>query len=179
MVAHQAPLLWDSPGRNAGVGCRALLQGISVTQGLNPHLLRLLRWQVGSLPVAPMANPGRIYVLSRSVVSDSATPWTAAHQVPLSWDSPGKSTGVGCHFLLQRIFPTQGLNPGLPHCRQIPYHLSHQGSPRILERGAYPFSSGSFPTQESNWDLLHCRWILYQLSYEGIPAPWTHSHLCT
>ena len=34
------------------------------------------------------------------------------------WDFPGKSTGVGCHFLLQRIFLTQGLNPGLPHCKQ-------------------------------------------------------------
>ena len=42
---------------------------------------------------------------------------------------PGKNTGVGCHFLLQGIFPTQGLDPGLLHCRQILYHLSHQGSP--------------------------------------------------
>ena len=41
---------------------------------------------------------------------------------------PGKSTGVGCHFLLQRIFPTQGSNPGLLHCRQMLYHLSHEGS---------------------------------------------------
>ena len=46
------------------------------------------------------------------------------------WDSPGKNTGVGCHFLLQGIFPAQGWNPGLPHCRQILYHLSHQGSPK-------------------------------------------------
>jgi len=43
------------------------------------------------------------------------------------WDFPGKSTGVGCHFLLQGIFLTQGLNLGLPHCRQPFYHLSHQG----------------------------------------------------
>ena len=35
------------------------------------------------------------------------------------WDPPGKNTGVGCHFLLQGIFPTQGSNPGLPHCRQM------------------------------------------------------------
>ena len=42
------------------------------------------------------------------------------------WDFPGNSTGVGCLFLLQGIFPTQGLNPGLPHCRQMLYHLSHQ-----------------------------------------------------
>ena len=44
------------------------------------------------------------------------------------WNSPGKNTGVGCHSLLQGIFPTQGLNLGLLHCRQILYHLSHLGS---------------------------------------------------
>ena len=42
--------------------------------------------------------------------------------------SPGKNPGVGCHALLPGIFPTQGSNPGLPHCRWILYHLSHQGS---------------------------------------------------
>ena len=46
-------------------------------------------------------------------------------------DSPGKNTEVGCHFLLQQIFLTQGLNPDLPHCRQILYHLSYPGSPLI------------------------------------------------
>ena len=45
------------------------------------------------------------------------------------WDFSGKSTRVGCHFLLQRIFPTQGSNPGLTHCKQTLYRLSHQGSP--------------------------------------------------
>ena len=45
------------------------------------------------------------------------------------WNSPGKNTGVGSHALLQRIFPTQGSNPDLLHCRQILYCLSHQGSP--------------------------------------------------
>ena len=44
-------------------------------------------------------------------------------------DSPGKNTGVGCHVLLQGIFLTQGSNPGLPHCREILYQLTHQGSP--------------------------------------------------
>ena len=43
-------------------------------------------------------------------------------------ESPGKNTGVGCHFPLQGIFPTQGSNPGLPHCRSILYQLSHKGS---------------------------------------------------
>ena len=57
--------------------------------------------------------------LNRSVVSDSVTPQTAP---------PGKDTGVGCHSLLQGIFPTQGLNPGHLHCRRILYRPSHQGT---------------------------------------------------
>ena len=59
------------------------------------------------------------------------------------WNSLGQNTGVGSLFLLQGIFPPQRSNPGLPHCRQIVYQLSHKGSPRILEWVAYPFSSGS------------------------------------
>ena len=59
------------------------------------------------------------------------------------WNSPGHNTGVGSLSLLQGISPTQGLNPGLPHCRQILYQLSHKGSLRILEWVAYPFSSRS------------------------------------
>ena len=60
--------------------------------------------------------------VSHSVMFDSVTPWTAAFQAPLSMDSPGKNTGVGCHFLLQGIFPTQGLNPGFMLGKQILYH---------------------------------------------------------
>ena len=55
------------------------------------------------------------------------------------WDSPGKNTGVGCHFLLQRIFPTQGMNPDLLHYRQILYHLSHQGSQYHLKECSNTF----------------------------------------
>ena len=47
-------------------------------------------------------------------------------------DSPGKNTGVGCHDLLQGIFPIQGSNPGLLHCRRILYCLRHQGSPEDI-----------------------------------------------
>ena len=74
---------------------------------------------------------------------------------PVHGDSPGQNTGVGCHAFLQGIVPAQGLNPGLPHCRQILYHLSHQGSSRILEWVAYPFSSGS--SQTRNWTRVS--WI--------------------
>ena len=48
---------WDSPGKNMGVGCYALLQGIFQTQGSNPHLLRLNHWQAGSLPPGPAGKP--------------------------------------------------------------------------------------------------------------------------
>ena len=46
---------WDFPGKNTGVGCHFLLQGILLTQGSNPHLLCLLHWQTGSLPLSPWA----------------------------------------------------------------------------------------------------------------------------
>ena len=55
-------------------------------------------------------------------------PWTIAARLSYPRNSPGKNTGVGCHALLQGIFPTQGLNLGLPHCGQILYHLSHSNS---------------------------------------------------
>ena len=54
---------------------------------------------------------------------DCSPPGSSVHGI-----FPGMNTGVGCHFLLQGIFPTQGLNPGLPHCRQTLYHLSYQGN---------------------------------------------------
>ena len=61
---------------------------------------------------------------------------------------PGQNTGMGSLSLLQGIFPPQGSNPGLLHCRQILYQLSHQRSPRILEWVAYLFSIGSFQPRD-------------------------------
>ena len=75
---------------------------------------------------------------SHSVVSNSFRP----HGLYSPWNSPGQNTGVSSLSLLQGIFPTQGLNLGLQHCRWILYQLSHRGSPGILEWVAYPFSSG-------------------------------------
>ena len=60
-----------------------------------------------------------------SYVQLFSTPWTISHQAPLSMDFPDKNTGVRCHFLLHRIFPTQGLNLHLLHCRWILLPLSH------------------------------------------------------
>ena len=70
------------------------------------------------------------------------------------WNSPGQNTGVGSLSLLQGIFLTQGSNPGIPHCGQILYHLSHQGNPRILDWVAYPFSSRS--SRPRNWTGVSC-----------------------
>ena len=66
---------------------------------------------------------------SRLVVSNSLWPHGLEPTTLLCpWDFPGKSTGVGCHFLLQRSFPIQGSNPGLLCCRQTLFHLSYQGN---------------------------------------------------
>ena len=72
------------------------------------------------LPFPPPMHQSEKWKWSRSVVSDSATPWTPRLLCP--WDSPGKNTGVGYHFLLQGIFLTQGLNLYLLLVRQILYH---------------------------------------------------------
>ena len=76
---------------------------------------------------------------SHSVVSNSLQP----HGLDSPLDSPDQNTGEGSLSLLQGIFPTQGSNPGLPHCRRILYQLSHKGSPRILEWVAITSSRGS------------------------------------
>ena len=87
------------------MGCNFLLQRF-LTKGLNRHLLHLPHWQAGSLPLAPSVKPlcccccCCCYVAS--VVSDSVRPHRQKPtRLPRPWDSPGKNTGVGCHFLLQ------------------------------------------------------------------------------
>ena len=87
---------------------------------------------------------------SRSVVSNSLRP----HWLYSPWNSPGQNSGVGSLSLFQGTFPIQGSNPGLPHCRQILYQLSHKGSPRILVWVVYPFSRGS--SRPRNWARVFC-----------------------
>ena len=72
------------------------------------------------------------------------------------WDFPGKSAGVYCHFLLQGIFLTQESNPGLPHCRQTLYCLSHQGSPCSL-------------TRDQTWEPLQGAWSLSHWTTREVP----------
>ena len=122
---------WDSPGKNTGMDGHALLQGISLTQGSNLSLLSLRHWQAGSLPPAPPGKPMDVLLCLVAQCDlmcdpmDYSLPGSSVHG-----DSPGKNTGVDGHALFQGIFPIQGLNPGLPHCRQVLYHLSHQGRHR-------------------------------------------------
>ena len=117
------------------------------------------KWNQKKTKVATLISDKESESESCSVVSDSLQ----LHGL-CPWNSPGQNTGVGSLSLLQGIFPTQGSNTGLQHCRWILYQLSHKGSPRILEWVTYPCPSGP-----SNWGLLYCRQILYQLSYKGGP----------
>ena len=153
----------DSPGKNTGVGCHALFQGIFPIRGSNLRLgncrqsLYRLNHQ-GSPPNTLSVQVSYQSCLTLCDPKDCSSPDSSVHG-----DSPGKNTEVGCHFLLQKslrphglysswnspglntevgslsllqgIFPTQGSNPGLPHCRWILYHLSHQGSPTSKEKG--------------------------------------------
>ena len=84
-----------------------------------------------------------------SVMSDSLRAlglWPTRLLSP--WDFPGRNTEVGCHAFLQGIFPTQGLNPGLSHCRQILYRPSYQGSPKRAGFGIFVCSGSG-----SMWDF--------------------------
>ena len=94
------------------------------------------------------------------------------HGLYCPWNSSGQNTRVGSLSLLQGIFPTQQLIPGLPHCRWILYQLIHKGNPRILEWVAYPFIRESFWCRNwtrvsciagrffTNWAIREAQWIL-------------------
>ena len=93
-------------------------------------------------------------------------PWTVGCQVP-PWHSPGENTGMGSHSIHQRVFLTQGSNPGLLHCRQILYHLSHQGYSShyfLLGGNLHSFTVGLFPSSSKS---AMAALVLY-----------THLHVC-
>ena len=95
-------------------------------------------------------------IVKVKVMSNSLGP----HGLYSPWNCAGQNTGVGSLPLLQEIFPTQGLNPGLPHCRQILYQLSHKGNPRILEWAAYPFSRrSSWPRNQTGISCIAGRFF--------------------
>ena len=120
-------------------------------------------------------------------------------------DFPGKNTGVGCHFfsyiytyiksviyIFKSLYKasyisilydwsyisTQGLNPGLPHCRPILYQLSHKGSPRILEWVAYPFSSeSSWPRNQTRVSCIAGGFFTNWAIREAPINTHTHTHI--
>ena len=122
-VAHQAPLSIGFSGKNTGVCCHALLQGIFPAQGLNLHLL--------CLP----ALAGGFFITSTSWEAQSrgSSQPTALQADSLPSEPPGKpmNTGVGSLSILQGIFPFQESNRGLLHCRRILDQLSYPQSPLI------------------------------------------------
>ena len=131
-VAHQAPLSMGFPRQEhwSGLPFPSLRNlphsGIEPASPVSPALTG------GFFTTVPPWNPicGSWPCCLVTVTSDSsATPWAVATRLLCPWDFPGKNTGVGYHFLLQGIYLTQGLKPGLVHCRQTLYLLSHQGSP--------------------------------------------------
>ena len=136
---------WNFPEKNTGVGCCFLIQRMFLTQGWNPCMSPASPEPAGRLIPSSLSCLGSLYtdrqththmhtythvcVLSRPAASNSL--W------PVDCCPPGSSIrGIpqvrilqwGCHFLLQGIFPTQGSNPGLLHCRWVLYHLNQQGS---------------------------------------------------
>ena len=135
-------------------------------------------------PTSPNSSPVSKYV---SEVTQSCLTLQPHRLQPARllhpWDSPGKNTGADCRSLLQRIFPNQGLNPGLQHCRQILYCLGYREVPLsylVVKLSGHfnyigthelysPWNSpdqntgvGSFSLLQGilpNPGLLHCRWV--------------------
>ena len=144
------PHPWDSPGKNTGVGCHFLLQCMKVKSKVKSlshvRLLatpwtaahqappsmgfsRLEYWSGVPLP-SPSGVCHKFHMAAlKGKVTVAQSCLTLSDPMDSPWNSPGQNTGEGDLSLLQGILPTQGLNPGLPHCRWILYQLSHQGSP--------------------------------------------------
>ena len=140
----------------------------------------LMHWHADSLPLrhqrsTPPPTPQQVsghisphstllVSESHSVVSNSLQP----HGLHRPWNSPGQKTEVGSRSLLQGIFPTQGSNPGLLHCRRILYQLSHQDNPLLLS-GAHKLSR----TKISGLTTIHSE----RQRKEWCSGPLPRSHL--
>ena len=166
---------WDFPGKNTRVGCYFLLQGIFPTQALNPHLLGLLLWQADSLSVVG----GQIehgHEDQESIVKETAL-WFGEQmdngtvhfdslwphglepaRLLCPWNSPGRNTVVGCHFLLHGIFPTQVSNSlllCLLHWQADSLPLTPSGKPIHCTR-KYVFQVLCFGSHVQKYQVLFC-----------------------
>ena len=126
--------------------------------GLGVGKKNISYWETGmKLNIPGKLENYKNYMCVCLVVQSYVTLWDPMDCSPSSsfvhGDSSGWKTGVDCHDLLQGIFLTQELNPGLPYCRQSLYCVSNQRSPT----DSLCLLQGNFPIQELNWGLLHCR----------------------
>ena len=144
------------------MGSLSLLQQIFPTQESNQSLLhcRQILYQLsyeGSFKVKVK--------VSRTVVSDSTIPWTAAYPAPLSVEFSrlvGTLPSAG-------DLPNPGTEPRFPTLQADSLPVEPQGKPKNTEVGSLSLLQWIFLTQESNWGLLHCRQILYQLALREAP----------
>ena len=144
---------WNSLGQNTGMGSLSLLQGIFPTQGSNPGLphCRQILYQLShkrtpkserenssvmSLSYSPWKSPGQNTGVGSHIPSpeglpnpgmEPSSPALQEDSLPAEPQGKSRNTGVGSLSLLQGLFPTQGWNPALLHCRQSLYQLSYQG----------------------------------------------------
>ena len=127
---------WNFPSKNTAVGCHFLFQGILPTQGSNPHLLCLLHWQVDFfLPLSHMGSrQGGELVCAQSFshVWLFVTPWTVAHQAPLSMEFSGQEYWNGLLFPTPGDLPDSGIKLGCLALQAVslPFEPQGKSSPR-------------------------------------------------
>ena len=152
---------WDFPGESTGVGCHCLLWHMHL---LNTYSIYVWLTYTSGFPGGPVVKN---------------LPWNGEDTLIqfLVWENPTghratKPVWHATKLMLWRLqVSTQRLNPGLPHCRQTLYQLSHKGSPRIPEWVAYPFSRGS--SWPRNWTKVSCtagrvftNWVIREAWYK-------------
>ena len=111
MNCSQAPLSTGLPGKNTGMGCHFLLQGIFPTQGLNLHRLSLLHWQAGSLPLSQLGSPDTLVTLLqkfKSILSLSFSQFSSVAQSCLTLCDPVNlsTPGLPVHHQLPEFTQT-------------------------------------------------------------------------
>ena len=165
-VAYQASLFMGFSRQEYWSGCHFLLQGIFQTQGSNPHLLHLLHWQGGSLPVAPPGKPSWLYVLSiylgfpgGSDHKDSACKAGDQGSIPGSRRSPGEGNGNHSSILVWKI-PWIEESISLLLLNSL-VRLSTDSSKFTLH---FKWFWKAF---ELNWDRILGLWVLYPC---GVPC---------
>ena len=136
-------------------------------------------------PPGDLPNPG-IEPRSPALQADSLPTelWGKFKSLDSPWNFPGQNTGVGSHSLFQGIFPTQGSNPGFPHCRQILYQLSHQESPKDREhsrkRIQYWLNVDAALGKKlklPGFRFLSIKWeTLYSINFGNFPRIWKFVH---